>query len=72
MLAYVGTKDGNFTDGYGYTVPAWAGYGNTFIPMGITHTLPIMSWVGHGYSPLAVGILIPYPFILICGSIVVQ
>jgi hypothetical protein len=51
-------------------VPAWVGYGHTFMPMGSTHTLPIKSWVWHRYSLLPAGIPIPYPFILPCGSTV--
>jgi hypothetical protein len=54
------------------TVPAWAGYGHTFISTGSTHTLPVNSWVGHRYSLLPAGILIPYPFILTCESRVSQ
>jgi hypothetical protein len=44
------------------TVPALAGYGYTFISMRSTHTLPVKSWVGHEYSLVFVGILIPCPF----------
>ena len=46
------------------TIPVWGGYGNTFIPMSSTHTLPAKSWGGHGYIPAPMGIPILYPFIL--------
>lgn len=34
------------------TIPAWSGYGNNFIPMGSTRTLPVESWIGHVDSPV--------------------
>jgi hypothetical protein len=38
--------------------------------MGSIHTLPVKSWVGHGYSLVSAGILIPYLFIvnLLCDT----
>jgi hypothetical protein len=49
-----------------------AGYGYTFISMDIIHTSSVKSWVRQGYCLLHVGISISYPFILTCGSRVVQ
>jgi hypothetical protein len=44
------------------TRPIWAGYRNIFVPIGSTHTLPVKSWVGHGYNDVPTGIPIPYPY----------
>jgi hypothetical protein len=46
------------------TVPVWAGYGYTFMPMSSTHTLPVKSWIGYECSFVPVGILIPCSFIV--------
>jgi hypothetical protein len=54
---------------YSYTVPAWAGYTYTFIPMDNTYTLSVKSWKGHGYSLVPMGIPISYLFILTCGYV---